>query len=609
MTLTLIRSHLTAISPHLVSIGKGLELGCRLNEDIQSEQSFRQGRHHFFTGMIQFSLVNTAFEAIEEFFSRTKLSVPLFPIKCVCLLMPGVIALAASQSIKNIKLRKFVNFIQDAVGPLCFIVSTISAIGLFILGERVYAVSALTYFGISLLTQIPRIPRVIRRIIEQTGFIVGNTCGVAFGGVLTKVICAVDLIGVLSSKIFKQVESFSARSNRKRITPSASIPSPLTTDQIKTLDDKVLEINKEHLKQLVLPSPIEKINLAPLCQLALEFDWSSHQDTIVKKVSQDSRFVELSTEKNPIEYLKENINTLTNKVQFKQILDGEPYNYDILQRYLQYICQELPKQEKSLQADILIQLGVEGGDYCGAGVFHAVEECYAQLLYQSKDLSLEKRILMRLQQKREEVWHRFYYLIWKINPFTQLLGYLSDITAVHTYHRHINFCNATKEFGILSEAAAQDPEAYVSPSSYAVGGVLRFYIKKLFWKQTASLILCYIQKNTQPNFKNWQIWKRHKLTVDFINIEGYSVDSILDTLKETIGSPLLPKADVYKWWQSWIEKQSTLSTEQKQVEIDQLNSLGPELFGESFSPNGHDIKSKFLKAMLIDMGVFKLKNA
>jgi hypothetical protein len=305
--------------------------------------------------------------------------------------------------------------------------------------------------------------------------------------------------------------------------------------------------------------------------------------------------------------LQKNIEILSSKIKHQQILEGEPYNYEMLKKYCQFICWNLPKHDKILQADILIQLGIEGGDYCGAGIFHAVERCFAQLLYQSRELSLETRILLCLQHKREEIWQQIYYTIWKIHPLYQLLGFISNSSGIHTYHRYINFSNATHKFGIVAHSALQDPEAYVTPSSYLSVWLIRSRIQRLFWNVRTNVSLHYFEKIT-PKQHTWKVWKHYKQKKEIVKINGYSVDLILEELNHLIGSPLLPKSEIYKWWQNWIERQSHLSDEEKEVHLESLADTKPTLFGESITLNGDKINPKFLKAMLIEMGILQLDN-
>lgn len=613
MNLSQVQSHFNAILPELTSFGRGLQLGCSLNEAIQREQSFRQGRHHFHVGLIQFSIVNTTFEAISNLVNRLNSSIPLLPIKCVCLSLPPIISIVASQNITNLKLRKVVNFIQSAVGPLCLIVAAVSSVALFILGDRVYSVTSLATLGIGLLAQIPQIPYVVRKTIERVSYVVGHLTAIAFGEILAKIIATVDLVVELTGPIFTKIRELWERRKKTAEVPvadsSASENSHLTNEQIQEVINGTaqIEINKNHVRNLPAPPPLNKeFDNTILVNLANTFNWSDHQETILKKLNDDDRWKELNDGKDPIAYLKENIQSLSDKVSSKKILDGEPLNYDLLQRYYQSVCQALIKEnlDLTIKTDIMIQLGIEGGDYCGAGIFRSVEQCYSTLMTQSKELDVKTRILICLQEQRERIFQAYYQIFWKTNIALQIIGYLSGTSTIHTYNRFVNLTGGTTNFGIVSQSAKQDPEAYITPTAYGINAIVRRFFNTYFWSEANTLLL-YLEKRKNITEPRWKLWKHYKFTVEMSDVKGYCVTSVMDELKTLIRTPAIPQTEIYKWWQNWIQNNPNFSEEEKKAQQETLIDLQPTLFGEKFSI-GESINPKFIKLMLIEMGIFKI---
>ena len=75
---------------------------------------------------------------------------------------------------------------------------------------------------------------------------------------------------------------------------------------------------------------------------------------------------------------------------------------------------------------------------------------------------------------------------------------------------------------------------------------------------------------------------------------------MLKVLRENRGE-FLDNSQIYAWAQDWIE-QTNLSEEDKEEFNQKLSNASFELFDGSFDP-------LFLQAMLVDMGVLKIKNS
>jgi hypothetical protein len=264
------------------------------------------------------------------------------------------------------------------------------------------------------------------------------------------------------------------------------------------------------------------------------------------------------------------------------------------------------------QADMFILIGVEGGEYCGTGKFGVVEEVYENRLSQAAGLPLETRILACEQQERQRVWQNIYQLIWKSNPLTQLFGYMSDVNAIHNSNVFINLVQAGEKFGIPYQAAKNDLTATINPVSHYLALSFTDAIEKCFW-DGGFISQSYVSLEEPSDASDWwKAWKWVHLKNDNAFSRPYDEEAIMTRFTETIGSPQISKSDIYIWWAQWIERQDNLSDEKKEELNDELQApevkdesgkFLPKTFnGEPFEVNGK-IQPKFLKAMLIEMGI------
>ncbi len=236
-----------------------------------------------------------------------------------------------------------------------------------------------------------------------------------------------------------------------------------------------------------------------------------------------------------------------------------------------YITEKLPQASKELQDQIMIQLAVEGGDYCGPGVYFQLESAATALLLnqQSKEkqrLPLKQRILLLLQQERLRVIEGFHIAISKFSPGVHVWhGGKKDI---HSLNRTIALLGS--DFGLPDQGANQDKTAEA------------LIIEK--W------IAQYITVRLFPE----NLWTGIKY--GDAGVQGYNVERIINALKAQMGLPLIPNPDIYAWATHWIKKDPANE-----------DAFGERLTNVEFESFGQQIHENFLKAMLVDMGIFQIK--
>lgn len=607
---------------------EGLKLGGLMNQALDEDNSYRQGRHHFMTAVNQILEWGLALDQAIRYLRAANLNYSLTGLHVARVIVPVGIAYLASRQIHVLHINKAVNFVQNHWGKVSFIALTVTSIGLFILGQTVLAATTLIYLSIGILNRYNILSPTAQKIIHQADFFIGNLTGLYLGGNFIRLICTLNLVITAADKYFeyKRISSEEEQKAEELAHPQASkglnieeeevddFPTPISLDELAILEnDTLCPMRKSHIHKKPLPPVDESIQIDDLLDLYEEIDWSKHEHVIKNKLTKDKRWLEVGQfESEPLEYFERNLYHLIESIKNQDILEGKPASYDMLEFYCRFIAQELKEQDEMTQADMLIWMGVEGGEYCGTGKFGIIEEVYENLLSQASGVPLETRVLACELQERQRIWQNIYQLIWKSNPLIQLSGYLTDANAIHNSNIFINLVQAGEKFGISHQAAKNDLITTINPISHYLAFAFVNDIEQCFWKG-GFFPQCYMTIETPPVAIDWwKGWKWVHLKCEGVYLNSYDEERILERLSMTIGSPQIPKFDIYGWWMQWVERQDDLTDEKKNELISELQAIPgkdhqgkflPMTFnGEPFEVDGK-IQPKFLKAMLIEMGI------
>jgi hypothetical protein len=600
------------------SFMRGLKLGGLLNQSIYNEDAYRQGRHHFMTAITQIMEFSLAFEQISASLKAADISYSFTTLNIAKFVVPIGVTYLASRQIEFLNISKIANHVQSQLGNLSLIATVTATVALFAFGQTVLAVTSMTYLTIGVLYRYNVLPERIQRIVQQSNFIIGNFTGLYFGGNFIRLICTLNLVIAAVEKYFKyksettepkQVMTLEKEKNEIGADESLDEVSEDEPARDVSLDDlqrlsnvSFCSLRLSHIHKEIIPPIREDVRVDDILDLMDKIDWSLHEHVITAHLATDLRWLEVGRfNTTPIEYFKRNLRSLVASIRDHNILEGKPQNYEMLEKYIRYIAQELQNLDEMTQADILIVLGIEGGEYCGPGKFRVVEEIFGNLVSQANGLPLELRMLACLQQERLRVWQQIYRLIWQTNPIWQINGYMTGVDAVHNANILMNLFNAGSKFGIPCQAARNDQTAVINPlTHYSVFSFVNL-IENSFWKGDA-IPQCYVSIEKPEGRDQWKVWKWLRFHVEDAYPRPYDSEAALELFNNTIGTVQIPKSDIYSWWQEWVERKQELSDKQKEDLIDELTMMA-SLNGEPLEVN-NQIQPKFLKAMLIEMGVF-----
>ncbi|MFI5343521.1 MAG: hypothetical protein ACHQUC_04795 [Chlamydiales bacterium] len=544
------------------------------------EDSVRQGCNRILLGLAQFDQLDGLSYLIEKMMNANKL--PFWSCVSIPLALGTLDYLTNKYTIYlSPLLKSSVKWLNSQIGSLCQIASVASCIGLLVLGHKVYALTSLTVLTMGYLERYHLLPQRVREVYLRVSPWIVAASTIVVDSWFYRILNWIDLTGQL-------VHLFSSKSS---IPYEQTVEcSHLNFEQLKQVmkgEAKITD-NRDHV--LIMPFPVaQDINCQPLLDLCHSFPWDDEKifadlnTTLMKDArwQQSPEYAQcisdpLRIKEIKIAYAKNKVATSIYGISQRNIGTDQPLNYTILKNYLGYIAHHLPSAPKDLQRQILIQLAVEGGDYCGSGVNNQYESASYLLMNhvqalnpensQSKRMPLKQRVLTILQQERLKIFQCFHALTEKINP---LLLYLDGgIEDVHAFNSTVN--RLALDFGL--------PNQRPRDSSAARSSIIEKYLYRFLL-----------------GFSSEELWTG----TTFKNEEylGYS-KRIVNAILDEIGTPMISRVDIFEWATSWIKKQKISQQEKDQFLED--------LVSETVFSNYLKFHPEFIQAMLIDMGILSI---
>lgn len=497
------------------------------------------------------------------------------------------------------------------IGSLYQVAAIATHIAFLYLGCQVYAYTSLAVLSLGYLERRNYLPTRVREVYIKMAPVISTVGSLLYSSsYFIRAMTVLNLVGwagdILNNKMLN-----------KKIPYHLMKPiSSLNYEQFGQIMEgsAKVEINCAHVNIEPFPVVSDCQTFCSLKQLIQDFDWRKPEflTLLEKELNKDARwrgsseYGQIRSAKNQgtplsaneiqnlkIAYAQAKIDGLINDVEKETIQTGSPLNYKVIKNYLGYISQELPHASCEQQDQLITRLAVDGGDYCGPGIYVVLESIAFSLLSQSlnhKSLSpmnddqkarlpLLQRILLILQQERLRIVEAFHvYIIPTVDPIGNGVwdGKRGD---VHAFNRTIKLF--AWDFGVPDQGADQD--LTFKPS-----------IMERYFYRYAGL--------TTVEFDF--LWKKGYYRG--ARFEGYTVDRIMGVLGVPgaggIGSSLIPTQDIFKWAQDWINKVAINSDQAGSIRETFLENL---VDGTTYESNGQ-FKQNFICAMLVDMGILTI---
>ncbi|GEM_PF-2314112 len=567
--------------PTFTTVAEGVRVSTSTNDFRDKEISVAQGVQYYMTAICQ--AAQTAEAVALAVFAAIKAGVNITyknTLWYVGFAVPLVVGYAASRA-KELPLyaERVVRLLQKHMGTLSQLAMLVSSVALFALGQQVFAITTITGLAIGILSRSRYVPHQLRQAIQVSNFYLANAARIFVGGWMDVAVAVLEVaFGALDLYTRWRIGALG-----KKETPPEM--KPMTWGEVDRQQTWGWEINREAVISSPIP-PAPDVSFDKLKKLFKKVDWEKERDSILKKLAGDNRWKAMveGDRPDPITYVSDNIALLIKKVKDRQVMEGEPTSYELLDTYLKHVISfvdesfsrvrdvknptESERPDFVAGTDMIYRLAIEIGPYCGPGMFEHLEDMFNKHYYLDKALSipLEQKIFGLLQLLRAEVWEGAYAEIAEYAKHAKVQGVdlgwmyrMMDMEDIHTKHCFDSMVDTVFKMG--KYAAGEDSISQPTP------------FQKLTINYTAKPLLERLFGRYEAKILNWFI--------------------------ERTGTPALPLEDITVWWVKWSQQQGNDFA-------NQLTDGRVSLFEETGRPEQRlRLKKKYAVAMLKMMQIIQ----
>lgn len=273
-------------------------------------------------------------------------------------------------------------------------------------------------------------------------------------------------------------------------------------------------------------------------------------------------------------YIKEGLKNFADRITKRRILQGEPTSeehYQTLSRMAKHIAAALDRCDEMTRHDTIAALGL-AGHYCGSGYFREIQARY-QSLVDFESETLKGKVHAAMRNLRDRIFEN---LIDQFGQGIDSKGKPLDVEDIHVTNQLASIL--APDFGLtLDYGASADHGANDDPLSELVFLGIRTFLNRYlpdFWK---------------PDSK-------------------YTVEEICKWFNDQLQSGgTIPYKEVENWFVDWLKDKKNL-THDKARNFFGANVLIDE-YDDALDVAYIEIKQGYLLAMLVEMGVLKLKKS
>ncbi|HNA62648.1 MAG TPA: hypothetical protein PKW79_06195, partial [Rhabdochlamydiaceae bacterium] len=361
------------------------------------------------------------------------------------------LGLGAAKTLTN---EETVEWLHSNVGNLCQIASVVTAVALLYLGQTAYATTTLTIMTIGYLNRHHYLPLPIEKASSKISPWIGTISALLYSPWLIKLFSLAELIDSANRLLFKRHQVPYDKALHRSHLENLDQFNDIYTGRVE------VEVNPEHV--WIAPFPhSSRTEFTPLVDFCDRFQWPERR--LFEEIERDPRWLRTDQKKPQVDYARDSFKKMVHGIQHECIETGEILDYGVLKSYLGYITDHIANASEDIQDEIMLQLAIEGGDYCGPGIYYQLETAATTLLLnqisanktERARLPFKQRILLLLQQERLRVMEGFHDAIGKINwglHFPQ--GGKKDIHAMNYTIQLIG-----QNFGLPDQGASQDKTA------------------------------------------------------------------------------------------------------------------------------------------------------
>jgi hypothetical protein len=553
----------------LSSIAQGIHSSVALNHAQKNGATLRAGANSHFLIVVS-NLVETTccINLVNQAFHSLQWGPLSLRIKVLVYATPVLLTLEVMKHVLPDEIHSKAAFLYNHLSDIYQLASVVSSVAVLFFGHTMIGAASLCILGIGVLDQHGIIPHEWRQKWQVYPIYVALVLNLLRAENIFKSVAWTGSF-FLIEYLMKYQPALLGFDTQHRMGGGITLrPTELTKGMLSETTYS-LSINPSYLyyrPMLEVPA----FDLKGMIDQFNEITWEGDNLVVLrKKLVVDERFrekhrnPELVSDDVMIEFVRENFYEFINSVREKKILVGEPVNHGRLESYLKIIGNHLETQDSMTRTDALLRLAIEGGRYCGPGRFEAAESVYMSVSGQSSDsLPLVDVIADYLHYCRTQSFHNeFSRMIAQVYP-----SWLIDSQDVHMVHTLKNLYGPI--LGVYSQAATDD-ELARAPGP-------------MVW------MIDYFMKDA---------------LLDHFGKKYSNVSYLIAFIQEGFCTKQLPKARVYNFLQTWIERQE-ISLVEKEELMEGLAEIPPRFMNRVVEEDGL-IDRSIIAIMLWEMGILE----
>lgn len=553
----------------LSSIGQAIQSSLILNQAQKNGATLRAGANsHFRIAVSNLGQTECCINLVNQAFHSLQWGPLSLRIKVLVYATPVLLTLEVMKHVLPDEIHSKAAFLYNHLSDIYQLASVVSSVAVLFFGHTMIGAASLCILGIGVLDQHGIMPHEWRKKWEVYPISVALVLNLLGTENIFKSIAWTASFFLLKYLMEYQPALLGLGTQHRTGIGITLSPIELTTDMLSETTH-FLSINPSYLyyrPMLEVPS----FDLTDMIDQFNTITWEGDNLVVLrKKLSIDERFREkyrnaqLVSDDVMIGFVRDNFYEFINSVREKKILVGEPVNHGRLESYLKIIGNHLETQDSMTRTDALLRLAIEGGRYCGPGRFEAAESVYMSVSGQSSDsLPLVDVIADYLHYCRTQSFHNeFSTMMAEVYP-----SWLIDSQDVHTVHTLKNLYGPI--LGVYSQAATDD-ELAMAPGP-------------MLW------MIDYFMKDA---------------LLDHFGKKYSNVSDLIALIQDGFSTKQLPKARVYDFLQTWIEKQE-ISVVEKEELIGGLAEIPPRFMNRVVEEDG-SIDRSIIAMMLWEMGILE----
>jgi hypothetical protein len=399
----------------------GVCSGAHLHGCLSSEKSLRAGHAHAHIALLHCSAVGGLVRRIEQISlasgSSFKQSWSAWTVQTASLCG---LAYCAGREKSPAWFKKATYLVYDNLGTVVQVANLVSAVALLYLGAHAQGIGLLVAIGTSLLLsqknifpETWKLPQKWKPRIENALAMVGLVYSLVYGGPLDKIIIAITLLPAVLSLLPKRFQpTLSPKPIQGQTLEEAHTKRGSSETRFDGLTEMLscslpkirrdYEVEKSHIRELVLPPRKPEIDLKCLKHLMDKIDWEANSAVVSASVNGDEHYRQHSDGGgSPKKYIQDGVDIFLNRLTNKEILAGEPVSYEDLLAYTEWFAENLPNLDSMAQVDILVKIGILGR-YCGPKLFYFLQNAYQESAT-GQSFDIRKAVLTLTHDRRNRV--------------------------------------------------------------------------------------------------------------------------------------------------------------------------------------------------------------